>query len=81
LFPFTDGINVSIEAMKVLVQHHETKLFVQEGGDWIEAESAAKDFGDALNAIQFCYNNALAKASVVLMSQQGKFTLPLNCWE
>jgi len=67
--------------MRVLVQNCVTRKFLGEGGIWLNGQSEAKAFRTGVEAVDFCFTNALEDVQVVLhfdYAAHQNIELPLN---
>jgi len=56
--------------MKILLQHTGSGLFYKSLGIWVTDENDARVFISALDAIEFCQQQALTSVEIVLRSDQ-----------
>jgi hypothetical protein len=57
--------------MKILLQHTGSRLFYKSTGVWVEAESEARPFNSALEAIEYCEKQGLTGLEIVLRPPAG----------
>lgn len=56
--------------MKILLQHTGSGLFYKSLGIWVAEENEARVFVSALDAIEFCQQQAMTSVEIVLRSDQ-----------
>lgn len=56
--------------MKILLQHTGSGLFYKSLGIWVDDENDARIFVSALDAIEFCTQQALTSVEIVLRTDQ-----------
>ena len=64
--------------MKILLQHTGSGLFYKSLGIWVADENDARVFVSALDAIEFCQQQALSSVEIVLRSDQPQNDIRLN---
>jgi hypothetical protein len=52
--------------MRILLQHTGSRLYYKSTGAWVQEESEARPFKTALDAIEFCEQQALTGVEIVL---------------
>lgn len=52
--------------MKILLQHTGSRLYYKSTGVWVQEEGEARPFKSALEAIEFCEQQALSGVEIVL---------------
>ena len=67
--------------MKVLLQNHETGQFLKGEGLWTSDDKQATDFGNPLNAMNFCFLHHLEGTSLVLRMEGREYEMPVRCEE
>ena len=64
--------------MKVYIQHVETGLYLKDGTEWVEHESASRVFKGSLEAIDFCLEHKLSEVTIVLRFGEPRFDIRLR---
>ena len=64
--------------MKILLQHTGSGLFYKSLGFWVTDENDARVFLSALDAIEFCQQQALSSVEIVLRSDQPQNDIRLG---
>ena len=57
--------------MTILLQHTGSRLFYKSTGAWVEAETEARPFNSALEAIEYCEKQGLIGLEIVLRPRSG----------
>jgi hypothetical protein len=57
--------------MKILLQHTGSRLFYKSTGVWVEAETEARPFNSALEAIEYCEKQGLTGLEIILRPPAG----------
>ncbi len=64
--------------MKILLQHVDTKMFLGDGLHWVREKDQAKDFKNSAEAIQFCVQNQIENAEIILAFQDSQYDVRLK---
>ena len=61
--------------MNVVIQETETGRFLQAPGLWTEDRRKAKIFPGSLQAIDYCHEHGLRRATIVIIGSEPRFEI------
>ena len=61
--------------MRILIQDRKTHLFFQDLGKWIAEKEQARDFPNALSALQFSMENDLGDVEIIFEHKRRRENL------
>jgi hypothetical protein len=66
--------------MKILLQSHTTRDYVDRGGGWTWKQGRARKFASGLEAITFCFNQRIRNMQIVCayLDLTKSFTVPIT---
>ena len=64
--------------MKVYIQHTVSGLYLKELGEWVKDEQHARCFSSSLPAIDFCLENKVFEALILLTFGDPKYDIQLR---
>lgn len=67
--------------MRIVLQHKETGLYLQDAHTWTQNSSEALDFISSTKAIEFCDRHKIDSMQIVLKFDQEKYdiVMPAIC--
>jgi hypothetical protein len=65
------------DSMKVILQERATELYFQGEGQWVKDASEAFNFGNSLEAIDYCVTRQISGVEIVLKFADPRYDIRL----